>query len=318
MEMEGVKMEGNEKGEMISMASDSTKVKQPDPEPIPGLASVIIPTYNYARFLNDSVGSVLAQTYKNLEVIIVDDGSTDETPEVAQALADSDPRVRYIRKVNGGSSTARNLGLTLVRGEFVSYLDADDWYTPERLERHIEALRKNPDITLVYGDEARGNDKLEVLTIRSKANLPLEPARLVNYSCTFAAFNPTMRVELVRQVGPFDGSIIHCEDWEYWLRIARTAHSLYVPGLTGTYRQHGSQKHHQWDLVTQWRNHVIKLHIKPWTRDWFDAWTYQQWYRAKGYYSQKRFVMMAWALFLISPQALIPGRIKFLDRIYYA
>ena len=105
------------------------------------MVSVIIPSYNRAHTLRRSIDSVLAQTYSNLEVIIVDDGSTDDTETVVRAIPD--PRVRYIRQKNQGACAARNHGVDLAKGEFIAFHDSDDLWHPEKLEKQLKALQEH-------------------------------------------------------------------------------------------------------------------------------------------------------------------------------
>jgi glycosyltransferase involved in cell wall biosynthesis len=115
--------------------------------------SVIIPCYNYGRYLPEAVASVAAQTLGDLEIIIVDDGSTDETAEVIAGLVD--PRVRIRRTSNRGISAARNAGLDMARGEFIAFLDADDYWEPTKLERQVAIMDAEPEVTLVFTDFRR-------------------------------------------------------------------------------------------------------------------------------------------------------------------
>ncbi|MDH4227405.1 MAG: glycosyltransferase [Deltaproteobacteria bacterium] len=122
-----------------------------------GMVSVVIPTFNRALLLKEAVVSVLAQTYVNLEVIIVDDGSTDNTGEVVTALGDS--RIRYIKKPNGGVSSARNRGIEEATGEFIAFLDSDDMWRPTKVEKQIGALCDNPAFDVCCtGFDIIGND----------------------------------------------------------------------------------------------------------------------------------------------------------------
>jgi glycosyltransferase involved in cell wall biosynthesis len=120
------------------------------------LVSVIIPTYNYGRFLAEALDIVLGQTVSDLEVIIVDDGSTDDTPEILARF--DDPRVRAVRIPNQGVSVARNTGLDLASGEFVAFLDADDRWLPEKLARQLAMFRADPDLGLVFTNLRRFNE----------------------------------------------------------------------------------------------------------------------------------------------------------------
>src|SRR5713101_4173715 len=115
--------------------------------PRPPLVSVIIPSYNHAQFLGQAIESVLAQSYSNFELIVVDDGSTDNTTEVARRYSP----VRYIYQENAGLSSARNSGLRQSRGEFLVFLDADDRLLPHALETGISCMREHPECAFVSG-----------------------------------------------------------------------------------------------------------------------------------------------------------------------
>jgi glycosyltransferase involved in cell wall biosynthesis len=120
------------------------------------LATVIIPTHNYGRFLEEAVASVLAQGVDDLEVVVVDDGSTDETPAILARL--DDPRVRSVRIEGGGASGARNTGLDLARGRYIAFLDADDRWRPGKLARQLALLEAEPDIGFVFTNFSRFDD----------------------------------------------------------------------------------------------------------------------------------------------------------------
>ncbi len=116
---------------------------------VPGLVSVIIPTYNRARLLGRAIESVLAQTYEPIEVIVADDGSTDDTADVVTRFG---PRVRCERQANAGVSAARNLGLRRARGEFIAFLDSDDAWLPWKVAAQVALLRRRPEIGMVWTD----------------------------------------------------------------------------------------------------------------------------------------------------------------------
>ena len=113
------------------------------------LVSVIIPVYNYDRYLAEAIESVLNQTYRNLEVIVVDDGSTDNSGEVARGFADNG--VRYCLQVNAGIGPARNKGVELAQGEFIAFLDADDRWPEEKIELQLRAFENDPALEMVFG-----------------------------------------------------------------------------------------------------------------------------------------------------------------------
>jgi|SRR6267378_4283950 len=116
---------------------------------VEGLVSVIIPTYNRAQLCKEAVESALSQTYHDIEVIVVDDGSTDSTREVVSHL---DSRVRYLSQKNSGVSAARNLGMQSARGEFIAFLDSDDTWLPWKLQLQVNVLRTLPSARMVWTD----------------------------------------------------------------------------------------------------------------------------------------------------------------------
>jgi len=121
-------------------------------EPIAGLVSTIIPVHNRAGLLREAVASVLTQTYRSIEIIIVDDGSTDDTPKVADALAaDSSGVIRVVHQSNAGSGLAREAGRRVARGEFIQYLDSDDVLLPDKFALQVAGLQGNPQCGVAYG-----------------------------------------------------------------------------------------------------------------------------------------------------------------------
>lgn len=118
--------------------------------------TVLIPTYDYGPFIGEAIDSVRRQTLDDLEILVVDDGSTDETPEVLAAIEDS--RLRVIRTSNRGPAPARNTGLEAARGQYLAYLDADDRWRPDKLARQVALLEAEPDVDYVFTDFVRFSD----------------------------------------------------------------------------------------------------------------------------------------------------------------
>src|SRR5207244_2098618 len=116
-----------------------------------GLVTTIIPVYNRAPMLREAVASVIAQTYRPIEIVIVDDGSTDETPAAISELVSTHPEVRATRRANGGPGLARETGRQLARGEFIQYLDSDDLLLPRKFEWQVAALRRSSECGVAYG-----------------------------------------------------------------------------------------------------------------------------------------------------------------------
>jgi glycosyltransferase involved in cell wall biosynthesis len=193
------------------------------------LVSVIVPSYNYGHFLPETLASVRAQTLDAWECLVVDDGSTDDTWEVAFAAARADERIRYIRRVNGGLAAARNTGLAAAAGEYVQFLDADDAIEPRKLEVHARLLQREIDIGIVYGnvryfdsetrERRRGlfADEAWMPEVSGAGEAMLRALLRANI---MVVNSPLVRRAVIDAVGRFDESLTSLEDWDYWLRCA--------------------------------------------------------------------------------------------------
>ncbi|MCU0598933.1 MAG: glycosyltransferase family 2 protein [Desulfobacterales bacterium] len=138
-------------------------------EVIPGLVSTIIPVYNRPQMIRKAVESVLSQTYRPIEIIVVNDGSTDETPNVLDELKSSYPQeITVIRKENGGPGLAREAGRLKAKGEYIQYLDSDDWLLPEKFMIQVNALKVHPECGIAYGISRLVDDQGDVLEEPSK------------------------------------------------------------------------------------------------------------------------------------------------------
>jgi GT2 family glycosyltransferase len=223
--------------------------------------SVVIPCYKQAHFLKECVASLRAQSHDQWEAVIVDDGSPDHTADVVQQLAREDPRVRLVRKSNGGLSSARNAGLANVRGDFIQFLDADDLLEPDKLSIQLHHLMTHTAVDLVYGnvtyffddDPANrvrnpfwdGSPQRDWITERAGASEPLLE-RLVHGNL-FPVCAPLMRASLLHRVGSFNTSLPALEDWEYWIRCAAAGGVFSFadrPGSQALVRVHRSSMTH--------------------------------------------------------------------------
>lgn len=182
------------------------------------LVSVIIPTYNHARFVVQAVQSVLAQTYPHVEVIVVDDGSTDETAQVLEPFAG---RIKVVKQANGGVAAARNHGFTFAQGHYLTFLDADDLFLPEKLARDVALLEADPAVGVAYCSwfyvAEDGEQVLGELRPRQNGDL-LEDLLLRRFHCVPGA--ATIRRTALEQVGLFDVNCAAAADTDLWVRLA--------------------------------------------------------------------------------------------------
>ena len=226
------------------------------------LISVVMPAFNAARFLPDSVASVAAQTYRDVELLIVDDGSSDNTVEVAEGLARDNGRIRVIRsKQNVGTAAARNLALQVLSGDYVCFLDADDAFLPDKVEKQLAFLRTNQSYGLVYSDLILGNEKLEPMRLNRIGVPPLSFPELLTLRNWFQPISPMLTASLVRSVGGFDERLTPSEDWDYWIRCAALTRFGYLPGPVAVYRSHPGQTSRQSERMRIAQERLITKHF---------------------------------------------------------
>ena len=183
--------------------------------------SVIMPAYNVARYIGEAIASVLAQTHRDLELLVVDDGSTDGTAVIAAHFAARDPRVNLLRQPNGGISTARNSALRCARGELLAILDSDDVWEREFLEAQLEILRTRPDVDIVTGNGWFLGSRLHGRPVRPTPDHRPQPDLASIIADEEAIFiMSVMRRRVYDTIGPFDEALRTNEDYDYWLRAA--------------------------------------------------------------------------------------------------
>ena len=200
--------------------------------------SVIIPTYNSARYVTDAVESVLGQSFDDLEVLVIDDGSTDETEKVMSGYG---APVRYIRQANGGVAAARNRGISESRGRFVAFLDADDVWLPFKLERQLEAISQRSNNRACYSAFTVATSELKPAVIyRSKDQGHFLEALLTSGNIVGTPSTVICERELLDEAGGFDPALSYGADWDLWLRLAVLTEFCYVDEPLVFYRQHGA------------------------------------------------------------------------------
>ncbi|MEB3181432.1 MAG: glycosyltransferase family 2 protein [Nostocaceae cyanobacterium] len=186
--------------------------------------SVVVPAYNVRDYIADALLSLESQTFENFEVLVVDDGSTDDTAEVVKPFIQRDARFRLLHKPNGGLSSARNFGIRHAKGKYIALLDGDDTYAPAKLATHVAVLEKFTDVGVVYSASRIMRDDGR-LTWMSLSGKPIKSDPLKALLCkNFVGHgsNAVFRREIVDQVGEFDEGLRSSEDVDFWLRVAAT------------------------------------------------------------------------------------------------
>ncbi|MFD2167330.1 glycosyltransferase family 2 protein [Thalassotalea euphylliae] len=198
------------------------------------LISVIVPNYNGAAFIHEAVSSILNQSYENLEVIVVDDGSSDNSAEIIELLASNDSRVVSIFKENGGVSKARNLGIAKAQGEYIAFLDSDDFWHPDKLAQQLDALGKQ-NVKVCFSAFKRWEpDNAGMYPSAEQLYQIQNPNTLAEVDSDFStALYPKMFEDVyiwtgtilmdksvLDDVGCFNEDLVIGEDYDLWLRIA--------------------------------------------------------------------------------------------------
>jgi glycosyltransferase involved in cell wall biosynthesis len=202
------------------------------------LVSVVIPTYNTSNFLIKAIQSVINQTYKNWELIIVDDGSTDQTRQIVEEFQKKDSRIKYFFQNNKGQGAARNLGIKNASGNYIAFLDSDDEFFENKLERVISHFEKDKNIGFIYTDAIIIGDYLYKKR-RSEIVTPYSGG--IYIKLLFNNFITTSTVIVKREVlqncGLFDESDLlrNFEDYDLWLRIAKKYKIEYIPEVLTKY-----------------------------------------------------------------------------------
>ena len=219
--------------------------------------SVIIPSYNDRPFLSMALDSIKKQTFEDYEIIVVDDGSTDGTAEwLAQS---NNPKLRILRQPNQGPSSARNLGITHAKGEYIAFLDADDLWHPTKLEKQVHCLDSFPQAGLVNAGvikiDSQGNqNKGSHLPEQSNSDWP----NIAVENSIPCGSVPLVRKNCFKQLGGFDSQLKSAEDWEMWIRIAEKFEIKTVQEYLVYYRIYSGSSSHNLQLHLEGRIAVIE------------------------------------------------------------
>ncbi len=223
------------------------------------LVSVIIPAYKAEKFLPETLESVLNQTYENLEIIVVDDGSPESLEPVVVPYLEKDARIKFFRKPNGGVSSARNFGYKKSRGEFVSFLDADDVWFGENVEKKVRALlNASSEFGYVHSKveviDENGKPTGEVLEGKGGdilIDLLLWHEKAISARCA----NLLYRREVLERIGLFHEKLSTAADQELTFRLAKHYKGIYIPEVLLYYRMHSNNMHSNIPLLE--RDHIL-------------------------------------------------------------
>ena len=237
------------------------------------IVSIIIASYNCAAYIAETISSVLAQSLKDIEIIVVDDGSSDDTPKIVNSFG---APVRLLTQPNAGVCVARNRGIREARGQFICLMDHDDYWFPDKLAHQVRMLKDHPEVgvvysafTLWYRDE-EGNRFPDPTSL----DLDIDGSQIdPDYSgwvyhqflidCWMLTSTAMFRPEVFTTCGLFDESLPYSEDWDLWLRISQKYPFIKLRRSTTLYRQHP----HQGNRLAReidYRTRLLKTAVMKW------------------------------------------------------
>lgn len=226
--------------------------------------SVVIPVYNSAKYIEETLDSVLSQTYTDFEVIVVDDGSKDKTPSIVKQYQVKYPeKIRLIQKENGGPASARNAGIKVAWGEFIAFNDSDDLWLPLKLEKQMEHFNSDPQVGLVYSKYTSFRDDKELRTKPEKGYSGWIFTKLLSKSIIQASTMMVKR-ECLDAVGLFDESFSLADEYDMSLRIAKKFQCHFVDKELTRYRIHDTNASKN-DLLFDKEN--LKIYKKIYNND---------------------------------------------------
>lgn len=251
-----------------------TQMSNSEHTPLDGqpLVSVIMPCYNTSRYIGEAIDSVLGQDYPNIELLVIDDGSTDDTPSIVRAYGD---QVRFFSQQNSGAGAARNLGLQNARGQYIAFLDSDDLWLPGKVKAQVEHLEENPAVGVVYSrwqpwkPDTSGtfSRRPETPPASLRPEIVPEGSGWLYNGLLFTSMLHTiavmMRRDTIQQVGLFDTSLKRGQDYDYWLRTSRITQIHQLDAVYALYRLHGE------GCITKWPSHnyeriVVEKALERW------------------------------------------------------
>lgn len=224
------------------------------------LVSIILPTYNRASYLKKSINSVLSQTYKNFELIIVNDRSADNTAEVVSGLMAQDDRVKLIvNETNTGLVKSLNQGVRAARGEYIARIDDDDlWHNKEKLAKQVQFMESNPACVLVGGGVIRVNEESEEIVRHLLPESDEDIRKVILKDNLFVHTTVMFRKNTWEKTGGYDESLVFSEDWDLWLRMGKIGGMHNLQEYFTTYLQ-GSQNISNNNVM---RNAILNLKLR--------------------------------------------------------
>lgn len=224
------------------------------------IVSIIIPTYNHSDLILDTLKSAFAQTFNDYEVIVINDGSPDDTAHVLSPLSKAG-KIHYFEQENQGQSATRNRGLREARGEFVAFLDDDDLWPVDKLEWQVAYLRDNPDVGVVGGGTEFIDEQGELTGQGYTHEIPVTFNSLFSGNPFVSPGQTLIRGSCLNQVGGLDENLWGADDFDLWFRLSKCCEIKVLPHISLYYRVHSSNASKDTDRMFYNSLNLIKRHL---------------------------------------------------------
>ena len=263
------------------------------------LFSIIVPLYNGAKYIEHTLDSVLSQTYKNYEIVLVNDGSLDTVGEVVKQYISrhSAAKFIYLEQKNKGLGGARNTAIRRASGDIIAILDQDDLWYPNKLERVLGVYKKYPEVSIVCHDQyIRENGKIKCKAITGPYEIDMHRKLLFDGN-RLSTSATTFKRSIIEKAGYFSediGNLHFVEDYELWLRMALNGYKFFfMPEILGEYIRHGANFCSNFEIIYRGEMYVIDLHYKLLKGKMFS-----DWYRLRKRHAQLLYLIAYYYLFM--------------------
>lgn len=235
------------------------------------MISIIIPAYNAEKYILETINSVINQTFKDWELIIIDDGSTDKTANIVKEFCENDKRINYYYQKNSGVSVARNFGMSKAKGEYIAFLDADDIWLPEFLKYTVNFLNNNNDTGLVNTNVQFIDSNNKKLDIYYTGVTDKDIGDLIFFRLTNKTTGPSgtlIRTNIAKEIGGFNNILSNVADKMFYIDISKITKLKNIDKVLWQYRFHTTSMHMNIkNMTTDYENFIIEIKEKSYIKD---------------------------------------------------